>query len=347
MYFYHPDHLGSSSYITDREGRITQHTEYIAFGEVLFEEHSTSKIMPYLFNGKELDTETGLYYYGARYYDPRVSPWLNVDPLAEKTHDPYGYVWNNPMKFIDPTGMIGQDWYQNKKTGDIEWKDTNKELKGYNHLGRKNTIGISHRSYTGKYTDRMYYLNANGSVTEKTGDGKTTLAHVEGGKSIQTIGGTTITSSKTSVSGLSVQISYTKKLLGPFGITGSIGYVADSYSGTFGGKFYYSYGWAVSNGEGASVDFNTIKPTNPNQLFKVSDFEGFGNSFNLGTSSGFSWGGSSSSQNFFYFNILNKKEWGIYPEGYSTLGVSYNIPIIKPSLGVSISRTNTKFIDNE
>ena len=43
MYFYHPDHLGSSSYITDREGRITQHTEYIAFGEVLFEEHSYEK----------------------------------------------------------------------------------------------------------------------------------------------------------------------------------------------------------------------------------------------------------------------------------------------------------------
>ena len=105
MYFYHPDHLGSSSYITDREGRITQHTEYIAFGEVLFEEHSTSRTMPYLFNGKELDSETGLYYYGARYYDPRVSLWLNVDPLAEKTHDPYGYVWNNPIRFIDPTGM--------------------------------------------------------------------------------------------------------------------------------------------------------------------------------------------------------------------------------------------------
>ena len=85
LYFYHPDHLGSSSYITDREGRITQHTEYIAFGEVLFEEHSTSKTMPYLFNGKELDSDTGLYYYGARYYDPRVSIFLNVDPLVEKT----------------------------------------------------------------------------------------------------------------------------------------------------------------------------------------------------------------------------------------------------------------------
>ena len=126
LYFYHPDHLGSSSYITDREGRITQHTEYIAFGEVLFEEHSTSRTMPYLFNGKELDTETGLYYYGARYYDPRVSLWLNTDPLSgynpiqetehyidgqhnngvfnPMNHNTYGYTYNNPVIYVDPTG---------------------------------------------------------------------------------------------------------------------------------------------------------------------------------------------------------------------------------------------------
>ena len=109
LYFYHPDHLGSSSYITDREGRITQHTEYIAVGEVLFEEHSTSKAMPYLFNGKELDTETGLYYYGARYYDPKTSIFLNVDPLAEKTITPYAYTNNNPIKYIDPTGMVWEE----------------------------------------------------------------------------------------------------------------------------------------------------------------------------------------------------------------------------------------------
>ena len=129
LYFYHPDHLGSSSYITDREGRITQHTEYIAFGEVLFEEHSTSRIMPYLFNGKELDTETGLYYYGARYYDPRVSLWLNVDPLVKEerfylipeedddtplingggvfnpmNQSVYSYTYNNPIMLNDPDG---------------------------------------------------------------------------------------------------------------------------------------------------------------------------------------------------------------------------------------------------
>ena len=58
-----------------------------------------------MFNGKELDTETGLYYYGARYYDPRVSLWLNVDPLAEKTMTPYAYTNNNPIMLVDPTGM--------------------------------------------------------------------------------------------------------------------------------------------------------------------------------------------------------------------------------------------------
>ena len=132
LYFYHPDHLGSSSYITDREGRITQHTEYIAFGEVLFEEHSTSRTIPYLFNGKELDSETNLTYFGARYLDMKTSLWLNTDPLSgynpiqetehyidgqhnngvfnPMNHNTYGYTYNNPIIYIDPNGK------------QVEWK---------------------------------------------------------------------------------------------------------------------------------------------------------------------------------------------------------------------------------
>ncbi|MGP1500491.1 MAG: RHS repeat domain-containing protein [Bergeyella cardium] len=104
IFFYHPDHLGSSSYITGNDGKVSQHTEYIAFGEILFDEHNTEHTMPYLFNGKELDQETGLYYYGARYYDPKVSIFVNVDPLVEKTMQPYAYANNNPVMLIDPTG---------------------------------------------------------------------------------------------------------------------------------------------------------------------------------------------------------------------------------------------------
>ena len=63
---------------------------------------------PYKFNGKELDEETGLYYYGARYYDPRISIFQSADPLFEKAPNwtPYRYCFNNPVKYVDPTGLF-------------------------------------------------------------------------------------------------------------------------------------------------------------------------------------------------------------------------------------------------
>lgn len=106
QFFYHPDHLGSSSYITDINGQIRQHIEYLPFGETFVDEHTNSDVQPYLYNAKELDAETGLYYYGARYYDPMVSLWASVDPMAEKYAgwSPYNYVMNNPINAIDPDG---------------------------------------------------------------------------------------------------------------------------------------------------------------------------------------------------------------------------------------------------
>lgn len=65
------------------------------------EQHSLTEDYesPYKFNGKELDTETGMYYYGARYYDPKISVWMSVDPLTEDFPDlnPYTYCMQNPM----------------------------------------------------------------------------------------------------------------------------------------------------------------------------------------------------------------------------------------------------------
>ncbi|MFV0530086.1 MAG: RHS repeat-associated core domain-containing protein [Flavobacteriales bacterium] len=106
QYYYHPDHLGSSSYITNLDGEVVQHVEYVPFGEVFIEERNNVWNTPYLFNAKELDEETGLYYYGARYYEPRISLWLSVDPLAEKYPNvsPYAYVVNNPIIYTDPDG---------------------------------------------------------------------------------------------------------------------------------------------------------------------------------------------------------------------------------------------------
>ena len=105
-FFYHSDHLGSTSYITDDHANITQYDAYLPYGELLVDEHSSSEDLPYKFNGKQFDEETGLYYYGARYMNPITSLWYEVDPLAEKYPNisSYDYCMSNPVKFIDPDG---------------------------------------------------------------------------------------------------------------------------------------------------------------------------------------------------------------------------------------------------
>ncbi|MBF1577361.1 MAG: RHS repeat-associated core domain-containing protein, partial [Prevotella shahii] len=106
IFFYHSDHLGSTSYITDAKANVTQFDAYLPFGELLVDEHSSTEEMPYKFNGKELDEETGLYYYGARYMNPKTSLWYGVDALAEKyvSTGCYVYCIDNPVKFIDSDG---------------------------------------------------------------------------------------------------------------------------------------------------------------------------------------------------------------------------------------------------
>ena len=138
QFYYHPDHLGSSSYITNLDGEVVQHIEYVPFGEVFIEERNSIWNTPYLFNAKEFDEETGLYYYGARYYDPRLSLWISTDALKEKTPNvsPYIYTDNNPIIYIDPDGNFRWKalaeasrkwynlWHKNKASEVIENRDT-------------------------------------------------------------------------------------------------------------------------------------------------------------------------------------------------------------------------------
>jgi len=111
QYFYHSDHLGSSSFITNAQGKVHEHFVYLPFGELLLDQgvmRDGARLDPsyWRFTGKEQDKLTGLYYFGARYYDPMFSRWLSVDPLAEKYPgwSPYNYTLNNPIRFIDPDG---------------------------------------------------------------------------------------------------------------------------------------------------------------------------------------------------------------------------------------------------
>ena len=119
QYFYHQDHLGSTGFATDATGEVWQHLEYFPFGETWVDEVSDDTRVRYRFTGQELDQETKLYYFGARYYDPQTSVWQSPDPALRKAlntksagnrFDPrnlntFGYASQNPLAFVDPDGQ--------------------------------------------------------------------------------------------------------------------------------------------------------------------------------------------------------------------------------------------------
>jgi len=100
--------------------------EYLPFGEVWIEETDPATgYIPFRFTSKELDEETGLYYHGARYYEPTISRWMSADPAGFALSSPmgsdgkpktgysiieavnwYAYVSNNPVIYVDPTGEL-------------------------------------------------------------------------------------------------------------------------------------------------------------------------------------------------------------------------------------------------
>jgi len=107
LFYYHPDHLGSTGMVTDNSSIISQGFLYAPFGEIISEYTpgwETDRIPKYAFNAKELDEENGMYYYSARYYAPPT--FISRDPMFEKypSISPYTYCANNPMKYVDPSG---------------------------------------------------------------------------------------------------------------------------------------------------------------------------------------------------------------------------------------------------
>ena len=88
-----------------------------------------------------------MYYYGARYYDPRISIWLSLDPLVEQTMDAYGYCYNNPINLIDPTGMSPDPPTEGKiengtihTEGESSWKYNSADNTWWDQTGDGNNI---------------------------------------------------------------------------------------------------------------------------------------------------------------------------------------------------------------
>ena len=123
-YYFLNDHLGNVDVILDEDGNVVERADYLPYGDDRLRiEENNAPDTDYGFTGKELDKETGLYYYGARYYDSTIGRFISEDPwegdLANpQTLNKYSYAINNPIFYIDPTGMYVVE------TGEVEEGDT-------------------------------------------------------------------------------------------------------------------------------------------------------------------------------------------------------------------------------
>jgi RHS repeat-associated protein len=169
-------------------GDISQAVLYAPFGQIISEYRADwmlDTIPRYLFNAKPLDEESGLYDYGARSYDPNSGTFISRDPLFEKypTLSPYAYCANNPVKYVDPTGMdIELNFYEgkNKENSAEELKQTiNQGLGGqfeaYYTKGKSGAVSLQLRATGGggdlskmSSESQAFYKELSGMIDNKT-----------------------------------------------------------------------------------------------------------------------------------------------------------------------------------
>ena len=160
-YWYHPDHLGSSSWITDSAGNPVQHLHYLPWGEDYVNQRLNDfDGVRYTFSAKEKDSETGLSYFGSRYYNSDLSIWLSVDPMSDKypSLSPYVYCADNPVKLVDPNG---EDWYL--LNGEMRHTYEYTSKKAFDEAKRQGKV-------SGRYMGKYYYDNKTGIYYGLFGD---------------------------------------------------------------------------------------------------------------------------------------------------------------------------------
>ncbi|EKO77404.1 RHS repeat-associated core domain protein [Leptospira sp. Fiocruz LV3954] len=153
MFFFHPDHLGSITMITDGAGNPasgpepgTSFVSYEPYGSIIRNDSYGPDIFRYKFTGQIEDKETGLYYYKARYYEPALGRFLQADSVidsdAPNGQNRYMYVEGNPVNFRDPSGHVsgaGLMHMMNRMIGHAMGKDFGK--KGFDK--RLSASGVS------------------------------------------------------------------------------------------------------------------------------------------------------------------------------------------------------------
>jgi RHS repeat-associated protein len=101
--YYHQDKVGSTRALTDSRGRVVKTYQFDPYGRRTGSSGKAAN--PFQFAGQYLDSETGLYYVRARYYDPATAQFISRDPISSVTGQCYNYAANAPLNGTDPTGQ--------------------------------------------------------------------------------------------------------------------------------------------------------------------------------------------------------------------------------------------------
>ncbi len=143
--YYLKDHLGNTRVAFKDDGTVIQVQDYYAFGMEMNpgNSYSPSPGNQYKYNGKEEQTETNQYDYGARFYDPVIARWTSADPMAEsnKRFSTYNYVENNPIRNIDPDGMMD--------VGSADYEGGSMDAEAYD-ASRNNASGVTYGLLKGR-----------------------------------------------------------------------------------------------------------------------------------------------------------------------------------------------------
>ncbi|WP_081873892.1 DUF6443 domain-containing protein [Chryseobacterium sp. JM1] len=338
------DHLGNTrlSYFKNGSGaEIIDESNYYPFGlkHEGYNVLSGNPVYKYKYNGKELQ-ESGMYDYGARFYMPDLVRWGVVDPLAEKMtrHSPYNYAFNNPIRFIDPDGREGTDWYINNVTGDYKWFDGKDQHEGYAYVDNSGTSDVSILTQGGSESEVLgAVLHPDGTVSDYNNPGIT----ANRGQILTTPDGTNFEAGASNT-GSYWSFSANYAIGGGFGF--SVGQVTGSKGET---NWFSSFNANIGFGASAGFEKGIIMPTDPNHKFVTSDFAGTGVSYSGGDGPlNFSYGGTFNDKYDGYRNIDNfiPSHFGQNSEaantGYSTAGVGV-FKASAQSLPVMWTKSNT------
>jgi len=176
-FYLNTDHIGSTALVTREDGAVYRKIIYRSFGEIYkaWDEASgwhtpdsniLSDIGNYAFTGQEIDSETGLYYYGARYYDPNIGRFISADTkidgrgLDTQGYNRYAYCRNNPITYSDPSG---HDWWSDF----CNWLgDTGKAIVSVVATVVMNVVGIASWVITGGAIGWVGYVWWQGDVIQ-------------------------------------------------------------------------------------------------------------------------------------------------------------------------------------